>query len=261
MEVILQMTTSNINAQLKVIVSDSNPESEEMLTSALSCSGMNAISRKTIDATIDEIIDKEHPDVVITDYDTMTMPMFESIMSYEHRVDCPLFIVTTLYRNNLTEIQFKNLDYVILLKKPIPSNLIREVIKRHFNDTIQKITQKPDISADVNETVTDIIRKIGIPANLRGFHYLREAIILSVFNDAILESVTKELYPTVASHFDTTSTRVERAIRHALTIAWERGNMEELNKFFGYMHLSTTKATNSEFIATVADFIRTKYNR
>ena len=108
--------------------------------------------------------------------------------------------------------------------------------------------------------VTDIIHQIGVPAHIKGYHYLREAIILSVGDKEMLESVTKLLYPAVAKKFSTTPSRVERAIRHAIEIAWDRGDLDILNSFFGYT-ISTGKGkpTNSEFIALITDKICLKY--
>jgi two-component system response regulator (stage 0 sporulation protein A) len=105
--------------------------------------------------------------------------------------------------------------------------------------------------------ITEIMHQIGVPAHIKGYHYLRYAIIASIENPAIINAVTKQLYPYVAKNFDTTSSRVERAIRHAIEVAWERGNVDVLNKFFGYtIHNSRGKPTNSEFIAMISDKLR-----
>ena len=113
---------------------------------------------------------------------------------------------------------------------------------------------------DMEVIVTDVIHQLGVPAHIKGYHYLREAILASLANGALLESVTKSLYPTVAERFETTPSRVERAIRHAIEIAWDRGNLDTLNSFFGYtVDTSKGKPTNSEFIALITDKIRLKY--
>jgi len=106
-------------------------------------------------------------------------------------------------------------------------------------------------------TVTDIIHQIGVPAHIKGYHYLRYAIMTAVENPDIINAVTKQLYPSVAKRFDTTSSRVERAIRHAIEVAWDRGDVEVLNSYFGYtIHNSRGKPTNSEFIAMISDKLR-----
>ncbi len=108
--------------------------------------------------------------------------------------------------------------------------------------------------------MTDILHQIGVPAHIKGYHYLRRAILMVLENMELLGSVTKELYPAVARAYSTTPSRVERAIRHAIEVAWDRGDVEVLNSFFGYTIQNTRgKPTNSEFIAMIADQIRLKY--
>ena len=107
--------------------------------------------------------------------------------------------------------------------------------------------------------ITEIIHQIGVPAHIKGYHYLREAIILSVKNSEIVNSVTKLLYPTVAKTYGTTASRVERAIRHAIEVAWDRGDLDVLNSYFGYtIQNDRGKPTNSEFIAMISDKLRLK---
>ena len=110
---------------------------------------------------------------------------------------------------------------------------------------------------DVELMVTEMIHQIGVPAHIKGYHYLREAILLSVEDPEIMNAVTKVLYPTVAKKFGTTPSRVERAIRHAIEVAWDRGDVDTLNAYFGYtIHNSRGKPTNSEFIAMLSDKLR-----
>ena len=112
-------------------------------------------------------------------------------------------------------------------------------------------------SMDMETMVTDIIHEIGIPAHIKGYQYLRHAIMMVVDDLDIINSITKELYPTVAKDFNTTPSRVERAIRHAIEVAWDRGDTDVLNSFFGYtIANSKGKPTNSEFIAMIADKLR-----
>ena len=108
--------------------------------------------------------------------------------------------------------------------------------------------------ADLEAVVTDIIHEIGVPAHIKGYQYLREAIILTIHDMDMINAVTKVLYPEVARRFGTTPSRVERAIRHAIEVAWDRGDVETLQKFFGYTVSGIKgKPTNSEFIAMIAD--------
>lgn len=119
---------------------------------------------------------------------------------------------------------------------------------------------KPEEEHDLEKDVTDMIHEIGVPAHIKGYQYLREAIMISVSDVEMLNSITKILYPTIAKKFQTTPSRVERAIRHAIEVAWSRGKMETLDALFGYtINTGKGKPTNSEFIALIADKIRLQY--
>ena len=110
---------------------------------------------------------------------------------------------------------------------------------------------------DLEEEVTDMIHEIGIPAHIKGYHYLRDSIMMAVEDMDVLNAITKILYPTVAKKNQTTSSRVERAIRHAIEVAWDRGDVDILNSYFGYtIHNTRGKPTNSEFIAMISDRLR-----
>lgn len=112
-------------------------------------------------------------------------------------------------------------------------------------------------SKDLETNITMYIQQLGVPAHIKGYQYIRDAIMMVIEDMDAINSITKFLYPTVAKHYNTTSSRVERAIRHAIEVAWDRGNPDILNDLFGYTILSTRgKPTNSEFIAMIADKIR-----
>ena len=118
------------------------------------------------------------------------------------------------------------------------------------------LASAPRQEADLEAVVTDIIHEIGVPAHIKGYQYLREAIILTIHDMDMINAVTKVLYPEVAKRFGTTPSRVERAIRHAIEVAWDRGDVETLQKFFGYTVSGIKgKPTNSEFIAMIADHL------
>lgn len=123
------------------------------------------------------------------------------------------------------------------------------IVKDHsFNDSIQ--------AADMEVRVTEMLHEIGVPAHIKGYQYLRTAILKSVDDMDILNSITKQLYPTIAKEYGTTSSRVERAIRHAIEVAWSRGKTDTINELFGYSIGNRLKPTNSEFIALLSDKIR-----
>jgi hypothetical protein len=155
---------------------------------------------------------------------------------------------------------YPNLNYV--------GNSLQQQVYQAQHDTIRRIGEKgkprmgnmPLRDDGVLEAqVTKIIHQIGVPAHIKGYQYLRSAIIMVVKNNEVINSVTKVLYPSVAKHYGTTSSRVERAIRHAIEVAWDRGDLDVLNSFFGYtVQNSRGKPTNSEFIAMIADNLRLK---
>lgn len=114
--------------------------------------------------------------------------------------------------------------------------------------------------SEMMERVTELLHELGVPAHIKGYSYLRRAIILVMKDDEMMSSVVKVLYPTVAKEFATTGSRVERAIRHAIEVAWERADLDVLQEYFGYTIQSERgKATNSEFIAMIADKLNLKY--
>ena len=145
-----------------------------------------------------------------------------------------------------------NKEFQIMIT--VPSGTKEEDIQ--VSDTIIQTGAARDLEKDV----TDMIHEIGVPAHIKGYQYLREAIMMSVQDVEMLGSITKVLYPTIAKKYQTTPSRVERAIRHAIEVAWSRGRMETLDALFGYtINTGKGKPTNSEFIALIADKIRLQY--
>lgn len=163
-----------------------------------------------------------------------------------------LKIMITVPGGNVTSESEEGMDFII------PSKALAGV-----NAEVQEIKEtksKEELERDLERIVTDMIHEVGIPAHIKGYQYLREAIKMSVEDPEMLGSVTKILYPTIAKKFQTTPSRVERAIRHAIEVAWSRGKMETLEFLFGYtINAGKGKPTNSEFIALIADRIRLTY--
>jgi two-component system response regulator (stage 0 sporulation protein A) len=148
------------------------------------------------------------------------------------------------------------------MTKPLDIDILEDRIKRIHTlrrpslVTTGRNTLLPRTN-DLESQVTSIIHQIGVPAHIKGYQYLRTAIIITIEDNDIINSVTKILYPSVAKMYSTTSSRVERAIRHAIEVAWDRGDVEVLNSYFGYtIQNNRGKPTNSEFIAMIADSIR-----
>ena len=153
-------------------------------------------------------------------------------------------------------------DYYFL--KPFDVNVMAQRIIQisGWKNEKEPLVVKDSVVSDaqLELMITEIIHQIGVPAHIKGYHYLREAIILSIKNSDIINSVTKLLYPTVAKKHNTTASRVERAIRHAIEVAWDRGNIDVLDSYFGYtIQNERGKPTNSEFIAMISDKLRLKF--
>lgn len=153
----------------------------------------------------------------------------------------------------LADLLNKDKEFQIMITVPSKEN---ENQKGMYEQSQVMVKKEHDLEKDV----TDMIHEIGVPAHIKGYQYLREAIMMSVENIDMLNSITKILYPTIAKRFQTTPSRVERAIRHAIEVAWSRGKMETLDALFGYtINTGKGKPTNSEFIALIADKIRLQY--
>lgn len=152
----------------------------------------------------------------------------------------------------LTDLMKTNKEFQIMITVPA-ANREEQILKE--TETVNEFS-----GHDLEKDVTDMIHEIGVPAHIKGYQYLREAIMMSVEDIEMLGSITKILYPTIAKKFQTTPSRVERAIRHAIEVAWSRGKMEILDSLFGYtVNTGKGKPTNSEFIALIADKIRLQY--
>lgn len=153
----------------------------------------------------------------------------------------------------INELISQNKEFQIMIT--VPSTALQKEKKESPAPLPENIS-----THDLEKDVTDMIHNIGVPAHIKGYQYLREAIIMSVKDPLMISSITKILYPTIAKKFQTTPSRVERAIRHAIEVAWSRGKMETLDQLFGYtINTGKGKPTNSEFIALIADKIRLSY--
>ncbi len=215
-----------------------------------------------------QLIKNKQPDVVLLD---LIMPkmdglsVMDEVAKDRNLKKLPQFIIiTAVGQEKITEDAFrKGASYYIL--KPFQNETVLRQIK-YIQSEVHKEKRKP-INLTVNienapeenlETkVTNMIHEIGIPAHIKGYHYLRDAIMMAVEDMDVLNAITKIMYPEVAKKHRTTSSRVERAIRHAIEVAWSRGKVDMLDKMFAYtVSYGKGKPTNSEFIALMADTIR-----
>lgn len=229
-----------------------------------------------------ELIVERKPDLVILD---IIMPHFDGLGVLEklNTMDLEktprIIILSAVGQDKITQ-QAITLGADYYTVKPFDMEVFTKRIREMFNSapTIQEssaqsnrvsypttssyiLTSEPKSKTpvDLETEITNIIHEIGVPAHIKGYMYLREAITMVVNDMELLSAVTKELYPSIAKKYNTTASRVERAIRHAIEVAWGRGQIEAINKLFGYtVHNDKGKPTNSEFIAIIADKLRLK---
>lgn len=220
-----------------------------------------------------EMIKKKEPDIVLLD---IVMPkldgltVMDKIKADKNIKKHPAFIIiTAIGKELITKDSFsRGASYYMM--KPFDNKALISSIKNMRSMELRRAAEVRkgnafEKKADMEERnleaeVTDIIHEIGVPAHIKGYQYLREAIIMSVVDMEMLNSITKILYPGIAKKYQTTPSRVERAIRHAIEVAWSRGKMDTIDELFGYtIHNGKGKPTNSEFIALIADKIRLEY--
>ncbi|HEX6594399.1 MAG TPA: sporulation transcription factor Spo0A [Bacillota bacterium] len=213
-----------------------------------------------------EMLEEKEPDVIVLD---IIMPHVDGLavlntlkeMDQAHK---PHVIMLTAFGQEEVMKKAVALGASYFILKPFDlehlADQIRQVQGIPSFSNLTKRGKKKELKRDLEASITNIIHEIGVPAHIKGYMYLREAITM-VYNDIeLLGSITKVLYPDIAKKFKTTSSRVERAIRHAIEVAWSRGNVDSISALFGYtISISKAKPTNSEFIAMVADRLRLEH--
>lgn len=260
--------------KLNVAIFDDNQRMLELVSDVLeSDNDMTVVGSARNGEEAYELIRKKEPDVVLLD---LIMPKLDGMeimnrVKKDHSIQKqPEFIVLSAVGDDrITEDAFRmGAKYFIM--KPFDPQMVRNRIKMMRSDSkrrhseiisnSQEIVENADALGNLERDVTDIIHEIGVPAHIKGYQYLRDAIMMSVNDMEMLGSITKVLYPTIAKHYRTTPSRVERAIRRAIEVAWSRGKMDTIDALFGYtISMGKGKPTNSEFIALIADKIRIEY--
>ncbi len=249
--------------KLKVVVAEETTELGVACAKALKSYGMDVIMCPKDGFALLERVKTEKPDVILAD---VFMPRLDilGVLDGLKKIDSderPMVMAMSSFDNQRLEKETLDAGASYYFLKPFDINTMAERVMRlsGWKNEISPIVVKDNVVTDpeLELMVTEIIHQIGVPAHIKGYHYLREAIILSVKNSEIINSVTKLLYPTVAKNHGTTSSRVERAIRHAIEVAWDRGDIDVLNSYFGYtVQNDRGKPTNSEFIAMISDKLR-----
>ena len=254
--------------EIKILVADDNYDSRERLVSYLSGNEKNKVFSVT---TGNELLLKakiENPDLIIMDLILPEKDGFSVIEELKKdNINAKIIIVSALSSDafiqkamslGVSYYMIKPYD-ILSLEMRIKDVLTPEIpvrVKEYKNNNVEELFNysTKTKSKYIEEKITNIFITVGIPAHIKGYQFLREAILMAIDNPEIINSITKQLYPTIANKFETTSSKVERAIRHAIEVAWNRGKIENINNVFGIkVYSSQEKPTNGEFIALVAD--------
>ena len=254
----------------KILIADENAAQRQSLANELRRAGFRNVEEAGNGEEALLKIGKSHPDVAILDVWLSKLDgigVLRNCRSLDWgKENAPIFIVISSASAQNTFVQATEAGAAMCLLKPVNIASLCEHIQsltdgRSDSRAIAaSATVHTDHAPDIESQVTQIIHQIGVPAHIKGYQYLRTAILLTVSDSDIINSVTKVLYPSVAKKYQTTTSRVERAIRHAIEVAWDRGDVDTLNSYFGYtIQNNRGKPTNSEFIAMIADNLRLKY--
>ncbi|SEN21776.1 sporulation transcription factor Spo0A [Lihuaxuella thermophila] len=255
--------------KIRVILADDNREFAELLKEHLgNQEDMDVIGVAHNGGEVIEMLKERVPDVLVLD---IIMPhldglgVLEQIQAMNLQPAPKVIMLTAFGQEEITQRAVElGASYYIL--KPFDMDVLTHRIRQmkgngaavpRMRASISAVSNRPN---NLDANITNVIHEIGVPAHIKGYLYLREAITM-VYNEVdLLGAITKTLYPRIAEKYNTTPTRVERAIRHAIEVAWSRGNMESIRNLFGYtINVSKAKPTNSEFIAMVADKLRIEH--
>jgi two-component system response regulator (stage 0 sporulation protein A) len=252
---------------IRVILADDNREFTELLREYLNAQADIEIVGVAYNGNeVLNLLNHTLPDVLILD---IVMPhldglaVLEQIRGMKLPVMPKIIMLTAFGQEEITK-KAVELGAAYYILKPFDMDVLANRLRQvaGVSPAIRSLQppSMPPKGRNLDQNITNIIHEIGVPAHIKGYLYLREAITM-VYNDVeLLGSITKILYPEIAKKFNTTASRVERAIRHAIEVAWSRGNMDSIGKFFGYtVSNSKAKPTNSEFIAMVADKLRIEH--
>ena len=264
----------SIKEKLGVVIADDNERILQLLNDILSSDDeIDVVGiAKNGEEAVNEISTKQ-PDVVLID---IIMPKLDGLavmdkVNKENSIKKkPAFVVlSAVGRETITDDAFE-LGACYYIMKPFDNEMVLNRIK-HIKKSMNRKSHEPRkinayenkkeyIERNLESDVTSVIHEVGVPAHIKGYQFLRDAIIMSINDMEILNSITKILYPTIAKKNNTTPSRAERAIRHAIEVAWNRGKMDTIDALFGYtINNGKGKPTNSEFIALIADKIRLEY--
>ncbi|HFL3652500.1 TPA: sporulation transcription factor Spo0A [Clostridioides difficile] len=264
--------------KIKIVLSDDNKDFCQVLKEYLSNEDdidILGIAKDGIEAL--DLVKKTQPDLLILD---VIMPHLDGLGVIEklNTMDIPkmpkIIVLSAVGQDKITQSAInlgadyyivKPFDFVVFINRirELVSNRVTQVEPKPRPVQETQMTRSDFVKnvGNIETEITNIIHEIGVPAHIKGYLYLREAIKMVIDNVELLGAVTKELYPSIAKKFNTTPSRVERAIRHAIEVAWSRGKVDTINQLFGYtVHNTKGKPTNSEFIAMIADKLRLEHS-
>ena len=257
-----------MDKKIRILIADDNAESANMCAEILENEDMEIVAMASDGYDCLSKINATNPDVVILD---IIMARLDGLgvleqLQRQPMAKMPVIIVFSCIGNERITQEAINLGASYYLLKPFDYTILPERIRQLYGilspTPITGNAKKLNLSLqeeNLETQVTRIIHEIGIPAHIKGYQYLRASIIMAAKDMDAINAITKLLYPEVAKKFNTTSSRVERAIRHAIEVAWDRGDIDVLNSIFGYtVHTNKGKPTNSEFIAMISDKLRMK---
>ena len=241
---------------LTVLIADSGEDFCAALSAALQrTDGFQVIGTATDGEQAIRLVRERKPDILVLDLMLSKqdgISVLKAVNAMEHK---PITLATSAFVTEYVSTAAANLGVRYLMLKPCDmSALVERLEEIRGGAGLRLQTVRRGDKTSIESLVTGIIHEIGVPAHIKGYQYLREAIIIAVGDMDVINAITKVLYPQVAKTFQTTPSRVERAIRHAIEVAWDRGDLDTLQRFFGYTVSNTKgKPTNSEFIALIAD--------
>ncbi len=261
---------SEENIKTKIFIADCNLEIRKSISECFKREKNFSILGESGDGyeTLD-LIKKHCPDVLIMD---VVLPgldgfaLIENIMKSNEILKKPKIVITSSLSHEGFINKAMQLGVSYFMIKPVNANVLVDRVKEICNSKDKPVSTiiSKDVTVEnasgkykakiIEEKITNIFITVGIPAHIKGYQFLREAIKLAIDNPEIINSITKQLYPAIAEKFETSASKVERAIRHAIEVAWNRGKIENINSVFGLrVYNSNEKPTNGEFIALVAD--------
>ncbi len=257
--------------EAKILIADENSEIRNRCHDILTAKGASVDEAKNGDEAMRMLTHRSY-DIVIADlWLSATDGISLMKKSAEFGKKAPSFIILTQVNTPNILMEANRSGASLCLVKPIDYESLCSGIETIMKNRSSSVSHTKtaeigtdgsanELPHDIETQVTRIIHQIGVPAHIKGYQYLRCAILMTISDSDIINSVTKVLYPSVAKKYQTTTSRVERAIRHAIEVAWDRGDVDTLNSYFGYtIQNSRGKPTNSEFIAMIADNLRLKY--